>query len=164
MTFYNYREQKKNRPNIEFKIYETKEKTKYWSMFSKYHYLSHNHNNAAKVFIATVNDKIAGFISMLHFPHPKVKNMKKVHRLVVLPDYQGIGIGLLLLNKVGELYKNEKQRFNIVTSSPSLIKTLKKSNQWIGTRLSRTVNQSKSSTIGNMKTSQNRITASFELK
>jgi len=35
-----------------------------------------------------VNDEIAGFISVLHFPHPKVKNMKKVHRLVVLPDYQ----------------------------------------------------------------------------
>ena len=31
------------------------------------HYLSHTHNNSASVFIATVNDDIAGFLSVLHF-------------------------------------------------------------------------------------------------
>lgn len=133
-------------------------------MFAKHHYLSHSHNNAANVFVATVNDQIAGFISILHFPHPKVKNMKKVHRLVFLPDYQGAGFGIKFLNEIGNIYKKEKQRFNIVTSSPSLIYALKKSNNWITTRFSRTSSQSKGTTVGNMQTSSNRITASFELK
>ena len=163
MTFQSFEGQKKNKPDIKFEIFSYGDKT-IWKMFAKYHYLSHSHNNAASVYIATVNDAVAGFISILHFPHPKTKDMKKVHRLVVLPDYQGIGIGVKLLNEVGNLYKGSNYRFNIVTSSPSLINALKKSKDWITTRLSRTKSQSKGSTVGNMQTSQNRITASFEKK
>jgi ABC-type taurine transport system ATPase subunit len=163
MTFQSFEGQKKNRPEIKFEIYQSADKG-IWKMFAKYHYLSHSHNNAANVYVALVNDQIAGFISVLHFPHPKVKNMKKVHRLVILPDYQGIGIGGVLLNHIGDVYTKTKQRFNITTSAPSLIYSLKKSNKWITTRLSRTKAQSTSSTVGNMQTSVNRITASFEMK
>ena len=163
MTFQSFEGQKKNRPEIKFKIFNYGNKS-IWKMFAKYHYLSHSHNNAAKVFIATVNDEIAGFLSVLHFPHPKVKNMKKVHRLVILPDYQGVGIGIKLLYEIGLIYKKQKQRFNIVTSAPSLIFALKKSPKWITTRYGRTSSQSKGTTVGNMQTSKNRITASFELK
>jgi len=161
MTFQSFEGQKKNRPEIKFEIYQSADKG-IWKMFSKYHYLSHSHNNAANVYVAMVNDQIAGFISVLHFPHPKVKNMKKVHRLVILPDYQGIGIGGVLLNHIGDIYIKTKQRFNITTSAPSLIHSLKKSNKWITTRFSRTKAQSKGSTVGNMQTAVNRITASFE--
>ena len=161
MTFQSFEGQKKNKPDIKFEIFSCTDKT-IWKMFAKYHYLSHSHNNAASVYIATVNDAVAGFISILHFPHPKVKNMKKVHRLVILPDYQGIGIGGILLNSIADIYKKDNWRFNIVTSAPSLINSLKKSNSWITTRFSRTKSQSKSSTLGNMNTSQNRITASCE--
>jgi ABC-type lipoprotein export system ATPase subunit/predicted acetyltransferase len=163
MTFQSFEGQKKNKPEIKFEIFNYGDKS-IWKMFAKHHYLSHSHNNAANVFIATVNDEIAGFISILHFPHPKVKNMKKVHRLVILPDYQGAGIGLRLLNEIGKVYKHEQQRFNIVTSAPSLINALKKSTEWIATRFSRTASQIKGTTVGNMQTSSNRITASFELK
>ena len=161
MTFQSFEGQKKNKPDIKFEIFSCADKT-IWKMFAKYHYLSHSHNNAASVYIATVNDAVAGFISILHFPHPKVKNIKKVHRLVILPDYQGIGIGGILLNSIADIYKKDNWRFNIVTSAPSLINSLKKSNSWITTRFSRTKSQSKGSTVGNMQTSQNRITASFE--
>ena len=137
-------------------------------MFAKHHYLSHSHNNAANVFVATVNDEVAGFISILHFPHPKAKDLKKVHRLVILPDYQGAGIGLRLLNEVGKMYKRENWRYTIVTSAPSLINALKKSNEWLCLRIGRAINKSKSSTITGFRKdggySSNRITASFELK
>ena len=167
MTFQSFEGQKKNRPEIKFEIFQTADKT-IWKMFAKHHYLSHSHNNAANVFIATVNDEIAGFISVLHFPHPKAKDLKKVHRLVILPDYQGAGIGLKLLNEVGKIYKQDKWRYTIVTSAPSLINALKKSNEWICVRMGRAINKSKSSTIGGFTKeggySANRITASFELR
>jgi GNAT superfamily N-acetyltransferase len=99
-------------------------------MFAKYHYLSHYHNNAARVFIATINDEVCGFCSVLHLPHPKARNIKKVHRLVVLPDYQGIGIGIRLLNEVGRIIISEGYRFTIRTSSPSLVFGLKKDKSW----------------------------------
>jgi ABC-type polar amino acid transport system ATPase subunit/GNAT superfamily N-acetyltransferase len=161
MTFQSFEGQKKNRPEIKFEIFNYGDKS-IWKMFAKHHYLSHSHNNAANVFIATVNNEVAGFLSVLHFPHPKTKNMKKVHRLVVLPDYQGAGIGIRFLNEIGSVYKKQKDRFNIVTSSPSLINALKKSKEWICLRIGRTSEVGKGVLEGT--TSKNRITASFELK
>lgn len=129
MTFRTCEGQKKNRPAIKFEIFNTEDKT-IWKMFAKHHYLSHTHNNAAKVFIATINDQIAGFLSVLHFPNAKHSNYKKVHRLVILPDYQGAGFGIKFLNHIAETYKNEKYKFGITTSAPSLIYALKKDIKW----------------------------------
>jgi len=167
MTFQSLEGQKKNRPEIKFEIFQTTDKS-IWKMFAKHHYLSHSHNNAANVFIAMINDEVAGFLSVLHFPHPHSKNLKKVHRLVILPDYQGLGFGIKFLNEIGNIYKKENWRYTIVTSAPSLINALKKSKQWICLRIGRAINKSKSSTITgftkNGGYSSNRITSSFELK
>jgi len=161
MTFHLNEGQKKNRPDIKFSIYEAKNKS-IWKMFAKYHYLSHNHNNAAHTYIATINNEIAGFISILHQPHPISINLKKVHRLVILPDYQGAGFGIRFLNEIGKHYKGLGFRYSIVTSAPSLIYALKKSNIWRCARFSRIA--SKKTTKINNNASANRITASFELK
>ena len=160
MTFHSFEGQKKNRPKIDFKIYEASDK-QIWKMFSKHHYLSHTHNNAAKVFIATINDEIAGFLSVLHFPHPKSKNLKKVHRLVILPDFQGAGFGIKFLQEVGNIYKKDRYRFTITTSAPSLIYALKKNKKWRCNRFGR----NKANKQGGIKeiSSANRITAAFEL-
>jgi GNAT superfamily N-acetyltransferase len=46
----------------------------------------------------------------------------RVSRLVVLPDYQGIGVGKQLLNFIGELYTSQtKMPFYILTSNPQII-------------------------------------------
>lgn len=164
MTFQSLGRQKKNRPDIKFEIFSTADKS-VWKMFAKHHYLSHAHNNAASAFVALVNDKIAAFISVLHFPHPTAKNIKKVHRLVVVPDFQGAGIGVLLLNKIGELYRDQKQRYTIATSAPSLIGALKKSNLWVLKNIGRNkphTGDPRKTKLG--KGSSDRITASFEMK
>jgi GNAT superfamily N-acetyltransferase len=47
----------------------------------------------------------------------------RVTRLVVLPDYQGIGVGKRLLNFVAELYTSQtKISFYILTSNPQLVR------------------------------------------
>ena len=165
MTFHSFEGQKKNRPRIKFEIFNTSDKT-IWKMFAKHHYLSHTHNNAASVYIAIVNEQIAGFLSVLHLPHPKAKTIKKVHRLVIMPDYQGLGIGLKFLNEVGKFYKKNKWRYTIVTSAPSLINSLKKSSEWICKHYGR-LKADTGIIHGNNNSnnnSKNRITASFELK
>jgi GNAT superfamily N-acetyltransferase len=136
MTFHSNEGQKKNRPEIKFEIFQTNDKS-VWKMFSKHHYLSHSHNNAAQVYLLFVNNWICGFCSILHFPHPIVKNLKKVHRLVILPDYQGLGIGIKLLEEIGKMYRKNKNRFNIVTSAPSLIFGLKNKLNWSCTHFGR---------------------------
>jgi len=160
MTFQSLEGQKKNRPEIKFEIYQTGDKS-IWKMFAKYHYLNHAHNNAANVFIAIINNEVAGFLSVLHLPNVD-KTIKKVHRLVILPDYQGAGFGIKFLNEVGKIYKKENWRFTIVTSSPSLINSLKKINFWNCYHFGRTGGGNKLKVAKGKKS--NRITASFELK
>jgi GNAT superfamily N-acetyltransferase len=164
MTFQSFEGQKKNRPEIKFEIFHYGNKS-IWKMFAKHHYLSHSHNNAANVFISTVNDELAGFISVLPFPHPKLKKYKKVHRLVILPDYQGAGIGIKFLNEIGNIYKKEKCRYSIVTSAPSLINALKNSEKWICKHFGRKQKQNAALNRGvGAMGSPERITASFEMK
>lgn len=47
----------------------------------------------------------------------------RVTRLVVLPDYQGIGVGKRLLNFIAELYTSQtRSPFYILTSNPQIIR------------------------------------------
>lgn len=128
-------------------------------MFAKYHYLSHSHNNAARVFLAFVNDQLAGFCSVLHFPHPKAKNIKKIHRLVVLPDYQGASFGLRFLNAIAKHIREAGNRIIIATSSPSLVFGLKTQNEWRCIRHGR-VSETKG--VLQETTSKERVTTSWE--
>ena len=165
MTFRSNDGQKKNRPDNKFEIFQTNDKS-IWKVFAKHHYLSHNHNNAAKVFLAFINNQLAGFISVFHFPHPKVKNFKTVHRLVIFPDYQGLGIGVMFLNEIGKIYRKENWRFTIITSAPSLMFALKKSSLWnlkqFGRKPPQNINTG--NPISTRKSdSSNRLTTSWEL-
>jgi len=164
MTFHDYNGKQKKNPSIKFEIYETKRKTEYWRMFSKYHYLSHSHNNAAKVFLLFVNDELCGFCSVLPFPHPKLKDHWKEHRTVVLPDYQGIGLGNRLSNEVAEIMKTNNKGFISTSSNPAFIVSRAKDPRWIVTRKGRTSSGSGKIQNKNKKgsTSSNRITVSFK--
>lgn len=169
MTFRTYDEtQKKNRPGVNLSIFRVRneDKQRFWSMFAKYHYLSHSHNSAADCYLATVNGVPAAWCSVLHFPHPKSKNIKKVHRLVVFPDFQGIGLGSFTTKIVGSLYIRLDFRLMITTSNPSLIHSLNADKiYWKCTDFGFKAPPGKT-TKGSLKDviSNKRITASFELK
>ena len=76
------------------------------------------------------DDKIIAFIGVMHFPHPKNKKIKRVTRLVVLPDYQGIGLGTKFLGEIAKIYSSEGFDFRIATSAKNLIKALNKNPCW----------------------------------
>jgi hypothetical protein len=47
----------------------------------------------------------------------------RVSRLVVLPDYPGLGVGKRMLNFIAELYTSQtKVPFYILTSNPQIIR------------------------------------------
>ena len=47
----------------------------------------------------------------------------RVTRFIVLPDYQGIGVGKRLLNFIAELYTSQtKIPFYLLTSNPQIIR------------------------------------------
>jgi hypothetical protein len=82
----------------------------------------------------TVNNKLAGFMAVGMLPHP-IQSYRKVHRLAILPDYQGIGLGKIFLDFMGNYIKDYP--FAITTSQPALINSLKKDKNWICTMCQR---------------------------
>ena len=85
-------------------------------------------SNSAQCYGVYDNEEIVAFIGVIHFPHHKNKKIKKVTRLVVLPDYQGIGLGVAFLNTIAEIYKDYD--FRITTSAKNLIHTLNNHKNW----------------------------------
>jgi len=147
-------------PQIIINIEKTDRKT--WDLFRKYHYLDHNLSNSAQCYLATWEDKPVGFCSVIHFPHPSSRILKREHRTVVLPDFQGIGIGNRLSEFVAKIYVNLGYRFISTTSAPSMIKYRSNSKNWRCHRFGRvampkTGIQSKDKSI-----SIKRITGGFE--
>jgi len=152
------------RPELRAKIFETTKKEYYWKMFSRYHYLSHSLNKACKMFVLEINDVICGIECVLHFPHPKVKNLKKEHRLVIHPDYQGLNLSAILSETVAQHFLDNKFRFSSVTTNPSLSFLRNKSKKWKLKRQGRVSSGSGSVHNKNKKgsTSNNRITMTWE--
>jgi ABC-type lipoprotein export system ATPase subunit/GNAT superfamily N-acetyltransferase len=148
------------RPKIEIGIRKSQQNE--WRLFVDYHYLSHAHNNSALKYIAEINGEPVAWCSLLHFPHPIVKNMKRIHRIVVKPDYQGIGVGVKVMSEISKKYKEKGFRVSLVTSSQSFVHSLANSKQWIMTRKPSRASVHKG--LQKMKNtgSANRITSSFE--
>ena len=75
-----------------------------------------------RCYVAKLDDKPVAFIAVAHVK--MLARYFRVSRLVVLPDYQGVGIGKRLLNFVAELYTSQLPEipFYLVTSNPQLVR------------------------------------------
>ncbi len=92
-----------------------------WQTFRQYHYLNGSLGAGVRCYVAMYQLKPVAFIAVAHV-HMK-SHYYRVSRLVVLPDYQGIGVGKRLLNFVAELYTSKtKLPFYLVTSNPQLVR------------------------------------------
>src|SRR5690606_29875657 len=58
---------------------------------------------------------------------------RRISRVVVLPDFQGLGIGKKIIDYISALYWKEKSQMYIRTMQPSLGLSLSKDNNWEAT-------------------------------
>lgn len=133
-----------------------------WQLFKGHHYLDANINKAAHCFVATIDDEPVAFAAALPFPHPTLKGMWKGHRTVVLPDYQGIGLGNAISEAVAQHYRDIGKRYSSVTSHPAMIGHRNRSSKWILTRSPGRVPPSGKNAVMKKSSSAGRVTASFE--
>jgi len=148
------------RPEIKVNIKKAKQFE--WKMFSQFHYLTSAHNNSAHKYIAEINGEPVAWCSIMHFPHPKVKNIKKLHRAVVKPDYQGIGLGSIFIKKICEMYINKGFRVVISLSAPALINSMQRDKSWRMTRKPGYTSKTSKKGLLRGTTAAKRLTASFE--
>lgn len=128
--------------------------------------MTHSFNNIARMYIGTLNGDLCAMTSDMHFPHPHAHNLRRLHRTVVLPDFQGLGIAILMQEFVCSRNKKNGYRTSFTTSNPAMINACKNSNKWKCTFFGRHGKGSENGIFQNKhkkgSTSANRITASFE--
>jgi ABC-type lipoprotein export system ATPase subunit/GNAT superfamily N-acetyltransferase len=113
-----------SRPEIKLQVLRCRYAT--WDIFKQHHYLSQDLNKAAKCFLLLQNEKPVAFMGILPFPHGSIKNGYRISRVVVLPDYQGLGLGFKIINYFGQLYAADNKTLYIKTSNPALFGAMKK--------------------------------------
>lgn len=101
-----------------------------WKLFAPYHYLTNQLSNAARCFGLWVNGELAGFQGILHLPHPRRKNIKRLSRSVILPDYQGMGLIHVMGDFIGSAYKAIGYELRSYPAHPAYVRAKDKSPKW----------------------------------
>ena len=99
-------------------------------MFKNHHYLTDNLSNASRCFVAVWDDQIVGFLASMTMPNGFIKNGWRGHRVVILPDYQGLGIGVKFIDAVAQLHIDDDKRFFSRTAHPRMGFYMHQSNLW----------------------------------
>jgi len=135
-----------------------------WSLFSKHHYLSESLNKSAQIYVGLVEGQPAVMTAILPLINANVKNARRISRTVVLPDYQGIGIGGRFVDMVCAGLKAQGLDTYTTTSHPARVRALNRSKNWEMTREpSRVAQRGKTSSItGRLGLSRSRITTGFK--
>ncbi len=118
----------RRRPSINVEIQQVK--ISLWKYFSSFHYMTAELAKPAKCFALFVDDSPAAFTGILHFPHAKVKNIKRISRTVTHPDFQGLGLSFVLNDALGAAYKSRHFRLRNYPAHPSFIRSHARSESW----------------------------------
>ena len=97
-----------------------------WSMFAPYHYMNAEMHQAARCFAIYVDDRPIAFASVLPMPVSSGKYkgtaIARVSRIVVLPDWQGLGLVFRMVETLARAYTALGKRFRCYPGHPSLIR------------------------------------------
>ena len=137
-----------------------------WSLFAPFHYMSASLHRSARCFGLWANGTLAVMAAVIPFPHPLVRDIVRISRIVTLPDWQGLGLAFVLLEVLGLAYKATKLRLRNYPAHPAFVRGHDKSAKWRMCKAPGFVSPSSSkSTIGRMSNGTlngSRPSASFE--
>ena len=103
-----------------------------WNVFKEHHYMSSELNKACHFYVMRLHGtgELVGCFSTLPQMTGTAKWRWRVHRTVVLPDYQGLGISSRTLNFFGDYYHKQGRFLGIRTSSIPMLNSLKSNPMW----------------------------------
>lgn len=101
-----------------------------WELFAPYHYMTADLHKAAACWCLFVEDQPVAIAGILHRPHPRRDDIKGVSRLVTLPDWQGLGLALSLVDQLGALYRAKGLELRTYPAHPALIRSFDRSPCW----------------------------------
>lgn len=120
------------RPKFELEIWQTD--GSYWPMFEPHHYLKLPRMVAPEYFVGVVDGEPVAHVAFA--PALELDGMRAC-RLVVMPEWQGAGVGMRFLNSVCQWHTDGKGRYGgrakwvyFHTSHPGLCAGLRRDTKW----------------------------------
>ena len=117
-----------------------------WELFKQHHYLSHDLTTSARCYLATLDGQPCAFVSTAPSPglpwSPFKADPKRAKhhvpglprwresRLVVLPAYQGLGIGNMVSNAVAAAHVRNGHQYFSRTAHPKMVRSRQRSAEW----------------------------------
>ena len=147
------------RPIIELEIHRCRLAA--WELFKRHHYLSASLPRQARCYLVTWKGIPVNFCATL--PVIMKRNHRRFTRIVTLPDFQGLGIGMRAMAAVAELHRAEGFRINVTSSHPTLIRHCGKSPLWKAVTVKKSgTNPSANTKFPQYRSSAGRAVVSFE--
>ena len=132
-------------------------------MFRRHHYLSGELNDASICYLGVYNDIPIAFMALLALPGRGLEHAWKEHRVVILPDYQGMGIGNAFSEAVAQAYIDKGCRYFCKTSNPRMGEHRERSPKWRPTTHNKSARHDYIRPDGTAR-ERNKMTASLAVK
>jgi hypothetical protein len=145
------------RPRIKLEIHRCRPAA--WTRFARHHYLAGSLAPTARCFIALWKNDPVAFCATL--PLIGRRDHRRITRLVTLPDFQGVGIGMHTAEAVAQLHCEENKRISLTASHPAVLAHCRGSPRWRLARVNLTGSRRASPRYNNYHASP-RPTATFE--
>ncbi|MCW8128893.1 MAG: GNAT family N-acetyltransferase [Planctomycetota bacterium] len=119
------------RPRFDLELWETD--WRYWKLFAPHHYLALPKMIAATCYVGTVDGEPVAHVAFSTRPG---LSEARACRLVVMPEWQGAGVGLRFLNALCERWRQGLNRYALPlltlfhTSHPGLAAALRRDPRW----------------------------------
>jgi GNAT superfamily N-acetyltransferase len=147
------------RPTIELAIHRSRVAA--WQLFKRHHYLTARIAPQARCYLTTWEGVPVNFCATL--PVIAKRNHRRFTRIVTLPDFQGLGIGMRAMAAVAELHRAEGFRINVTSSHPALVRHCKRSPLWKAVAVKKSgTNVSATTRFPQYRSSAGRAVVSFE--
>lgn len=112
---------------------------KVWPYFAPHHYLSEKYTGHRAWVLSLADDgTLVAFGSAMAQPSGHFRNGWREHRTVVLPDFQGLGLGPRVSEVIGEILLADGKRFFSRTMHPRMGAYREASPLWRATSKNRT--------------------------
>ena len=143
-----------------------------WDVFKKHHYLSEDLPLSTRCFFAVWDDNIIGFSATISFPgktpplyEGDIRKKWRECRTVIIPDFQGLGIGTRFSDAIADLHIEQGYRYFSKTSHMRMGLYREKSPIWKATSanlLDRSKSTNGNSYINHHTIEKNRLCYSHE--
>jgi hypothetical protein len=150
----------RRRPPIELQICRVHHSA--WRLFAHHHYLTASLSKSAFCFCAFIDGKPVAFDAWLPFYGRSHGKIRRGHRTVCLPDFQGVGIGNALFTRIASMWTGLGFRAASGTGHPAEIAHRARSPDW---RMTSAPKRHRRGNHGSDRTRAiNRLVASFEYR